>query len=178
MSARFWYQSDGRGAATGLAVGDILGGPGPPPASRACCCPARSVVRVIMPPAASRPRSVDLLLCGHHYRVSSAGRPTSRSARCTHAATATLVAAGRSHPRHRRAPRDHLAGPSPSRPPTTRGRSCGARSATPATYAPSSPAPWPSRNASAGTSHHQPDDTLKGITAAAVALAVGDGADD
>jgi hypothetical protein len=28
------------------------------------------VVRVIMPPAAGRPHSVDLLLCGHHYRVS------------------------------------------------------------------------------------------------------------
>jgi len=43
------------------------------PASRedwACCCPASPVVRVIMPPAAGRPHSVDLLLCGHHYRVS------------------------------------------------------------------------------------------------------------
>lgn len=37
---------------------------------RACCCPANPVVRVIMPPAAGRPHSVDLLLCGHHYRVS------------------------------------------------------------------------------------------------------------
>ena len=37
---------------------------------RACCCPAQPVVRVIMPPAAGRPHSVDLLLCGHHYRVS------------------------------------------------------------------------------------------------------------
>jgi hypothetical protein len=39
-------------------------------ADRACCCPADPVVRVIMPPAAGRPHSVDLLLCGHHYRVS------------------------------------------------------------------------------------------------------------
>jgi hypothetical protein len=71
MSTRSWHQSNGRGAATGLAVDDILGGQDPSPASRACCCPARPVVRVIMPPAAGRRHSVDLLLCGHHYRVSS-----------------------------------------------------------------------------------------------------------
>jgi hypothetical protein len=28
------------------------------------------VVRVIMPPTVDRRHSVDLLLCGHHYRVS------------------------------------------------------------------------------------------------------------
>jgi hypothetical protein len=38
--------------------------------SRACCCPARPVVRVIMPPAANRANPVDLWLCGHHYRAS------------------------------------------------------------------------------------------------------------
>lgn len=38
--------------------------------SRACCCTARPVVRVIMPPTARRPHSVDLWLCGHHYRAS------------------------------------------------------------------------------------------------------------
>jgi len=37
---------------------------------RACCCPAQPVVRVIMPPTAQRRHAVDLLLCGHHYRVS------------------------------------------------------------------------------------------------------------
>ena len=37
---------------------------------RACCCPARPVVRAVMPPTAERRHSVDLLLCGHHYRVS------------------------------------------------------------------------------------------------------------
>ena len=36
---------------------------------RACCCPAWPVVRAIMPPTAERRHSVDLLLCGHHYRV-------------------------------------------------------------------------------------------------------------
>ncbi len=37
---------------------------------RACCCPAQPVVRVIMPPTAERRHPVDLMLCGHHYRVS------------------------------------------------------------------------------------------------------------
>ena len=41
-------------------------------AARACCCPARPVVTVVMPPTASRPHRVDLLLCGHHFRVSQA----------------------------------------------------------------------------------------------------------
>ena len=45
---------------------------------RACCCPAQPVVRVIMPPVPQRPHSVDLLLCGHHYRVS---RPALAAAR-------------------------------------------------------------------------------------------------
>ena len=35
---------------------------------RACCCPAKAVVRVIMPPPG--PSETDLLLCGHHYLVS------------------------------------------------------------------------------------------------------------
>ena len=39
---------------------------------RACCCPARPMVTVMMPPTASRPYPIDLLLCGHHYRVSQA----------------------------------------------------------------------------------------------------------
>lgn len=39
-------------------------------ADRACCCPAYPVVRVVMPPTPQRPHRTDLLLCGHHYRVS------------------------------------------------------------------------------------------------------------
>ena len=39
---------------------------------RACCCPARPVVRVMMPATATRPEPVDLLLCGHHYRAGQA----------------------------------------------------------------------------------------------------------
>ena len=37
---------------------------------RACCCPARPVVQVLIPPTSARPHSVALLLCGHHYRAS------------------------------------------------------------------------------------------------------------
>jgi len=43
-------------------------GPMTSPAGQACCCVARAVVRVIMPPAAGRPDETELLLCGHHYR--------------------------------------------------------------------------------------------------------------
>ena len=37
---------------------------------RACCCPSRPMVRVLMPAAPGRPYRVDLLLCGHHFRLS------------------------------------------------------------------------------------------------------------
>jgi hypothetical protein len=36
---------------------------------KACCCPARPVVRVLMPATPSRPDRVDLLLCGQHFRL-------------------------------------------------------------------------------------------------------------
>jgi hypothetical protein len=39
---------------------------------RACCCPARPLATIVMPPTASCPHPIDLLLCGHHYRVSQA----------------------------------------------------------------------------------------------------------
>lgn len=39
-------------------------------AERACCCPGRPVVKVVMPPATDRAEATDLLLCGHHFRVS------------------------------------------------------------------------------------------------------------
>jgi len=41
-----------------------------PLSDRACCCAAKAVVRVTMPPTAIRRHSTDLLVCGHHYRVS------------------------------------------------------------------------------------------------------------
>lgn len=40
------------------------------PAGPACCCPANPVLRVVMPATATRPHRTELLLCGHHYRVS------------------------------------------------------------------------------------------------------------
>jgi len=43
----------------------------PPVPTLACCCPARPVVLVMMPPAPGRPRAVDLWLCAHHYRESA-----------------------------------------------------------------------------------------------------------
>jgi hypothetical protein len=39
-------------------------------ADRACCCLARPAVVVAMPPAPGRRHQTDLLLCGHHYRLS------------------------------------------------------------------------------------------------------------
>jgi len=55
------------------AAGSQAAWSGPPRlADRSCCCPARPVVRVLMPPTAERPHPVDLLLCGHHYLTSRA----------------------------------------------------------------------------------------------------------
>jgi hypothetical protein len=39
-------------------------------ADRSCCCPARPAVIAVMPPAPGRDHPTELLLCGHHYRVS------------------------------------------------------------------------------------------------------------
>jgi hypothetical protein len=39
-------------------------------ADRACCCPARPAIVAVIPPAAGRDHPTDLLLCGHHYRLS------------------------------------------------------------------------------------------------------------
>jgi hypothetical protein len=39
-------------------------------ANRACCCPARPAVVVLMPPTRARPHCTDMSLCRHHYRVS------------------------------------------------------------------------------------------------------------
>ena len=61
------------GQAAGTPPEDRAAWPGPHAlGDRACCCPARPVVRVLIPPASARPHSVDLLLCGHHYRASCA----------------------------------------------------------------------------------------------------------
>ena len=69
MSARF-FPSRGGSVPPASTHDDTIAArqaamPGP-----ACCCPAKPVVRVIMPPTATRPHRTELLLCGHHYRVS------------------------------------------------------------------------------------------------------------
>ena len=61
-------------------------------AARACCCPARPVVTVVMPPTANRPHPVDLLLCGHHFRVSQAALQAAGAA--VYDETGLLIMAG------------------------------------------------------------------------------------
>jgi len=51
----------------GATVNQVTWSWAPRLADRSCCCPARPVVRVLIPPAAERPHPADLLLCGHHY---------------------------------------------------------------------------------------------------------------
>jgi len=73
---------------------------------RACCCPARPVVRAVMPATATRPEPVDLLLCGHHYR---AGHAALRAAGATvYDEQGALLEKG-SDQRRPRVPRQHRA---------------------------------------------------------------------
>jgi hypothetical protein len=51
-------------------------------ADRACCCPAQAMVRVILPPTATRPHETELLLCGHHYRVARQALTAAHAAVC------------------------------------------------------------------------------------------------
>ena len=59
---------------------------------RACCCPARPMVTVVMPPTASRPHPVDLLLCSHHFRISQAALQAAGAA--VYDETGLLIMAG------------------------------------------------------------------------------------
>ena len=72
MKPRFPHKGAGGSApeSGGLAPGPVLADSPACREDRACCCPAHPVVRVVMPPVTGRSHSVDLLLCGHHYRVS------------------------------------------------------------------------------------------------------------
>jgi hypothetical protein len=67
-------------------------------ADRACCCPARPVVTVVMPPAPGRPHPVDLLLCGHHFRASQAALTAAGAA--VYDDTGALLAGGLSESEH------------------------------------------------------------------------------
>ncbi|MGA3153550.1 MAG: hypothetical protein ACLPN6_02585 [Streptosporangiaceae bacterium] len=51
-------------------AGSASAGAGMP--DRACCCSARPMVLVELPPTTTRPLPADLWLCGHHYRKSHA----------------------------------------------------------------------------------------------------------
>ena len=73
MNARFRPSSAGQIEGTvGLFDATARPGPSADPSGQACCCVARAVVRIVMPSTAARPRETELLLCGHHYRVSRA----------------------------------------------------------------------------------------------------------
>jgi len=73
MNASFRQSSADRVEGTaGLSDASAPHGPAAGLADQACCCVARAVVQVVMPPTAGRPRETELLLCGHHYRVSRA----------------------------------------------------------------------------------------------------------
>ena len=92
MNARFKHpsaKSDGVAAppVPGATVGSAV------LAGHACCCAARAAVQVTMPPAATRPHATDLLLCGHHYRVSRRALEAARAAARELPATPDDVAA-------------------------------------------------------------------------------------
>ena len=81
MNARFRPSSAGQ-VESGAGLFDATAAPGPTASSsgQACCCVARAVVRVVMPPSAGRPRETEVLLCGHHYRVSRAALAAAHAA--------------------------------------------------------------------------------------------------
>jgi len=78
LRARFTHRDAGsmfhRHVTTATSAGpaghlgqEYLGGLADPSVPmHACCCPARPMYKVVMPPTADRPHPVDLWLCGHH----------------------------------------------------------------------------------------------------------------
>ena len=73
MSARFRPSPAGQvESAAGLFDAAAQRGPATSLSGQACCCVAQAVVRIVMPPTADRPHEIELLMCGHHYRVSRA----------------------------------------------------------------------------------------------------------
>ena len=72
MNARFFHPA-GRGNAQPARMhDDTIQDRRTVPAGSACCCPAKPIVQVVMPSTATRSHRTELLLCGHHYRVSRA----------------------------------------------------------------------------------------------------------
>ena len=79
MNARFKHPSaESHGAAAPPAPGVTVGSA--VLAGSACCCAARAAVQVTMPPTATRPHETELLLCGHHYRISRRALEAARAA--------------------------------------------------------------------------------------------------
>src|ERR1700744_5615599 len=80
MNARSMHPAGQARRAPGLLPGSTIGVGHPGVTGPACCCPANPVVRVVMPATAGRPHRTELLLCGHHFRISrpalAAIRPT------------------------------------------------------------------------------------------------------
>ncbi len=70
MNAKFSHPANGGSSAPARIHDDTIEARQAVAVGSACCCPARPVVRVVMPPTATRPHRTELLLCGHHYRVS------------------------------------------------------------------------------------------------------------
>jgi hypothetical protein len=70
MNVRSPHPAGQRGIAPSLLHDDTIGAASAVALGPACCCPANPVVRVVMPATAARPHCTELLLCGHHYRVS------------------------------------------------------------------------------------------------------------
>jgi hypothetical protein len=80
MNARFRPPSAGQvQGAAGLFDAAAQRRPTASPSGEACSCVARAAVRVFMPPTAARPHETELLLCGHHYRVSRAALATAHA---------------------------------------------------------------------------------------------------
>jgi hypothetical protein len=73
------------------------------PADRACCCPARPVVTVVIPAGRECPHPVELLLCGHHYRASLAALHAAGAG--VYDNTGALIMAGHKQPPVSREPR-------------------------------------------------------------------------
>ena len=73
MDAKFTRQSPIRNVPAAEQIGDggtSLSAESASAADRACCCAAKAAVRVTMPAGPSRAHPTELLLCGHHYRLS------------------------------------------------------------------------------------------------------------
>ena len=69
----------------------------------ACCCPAKPVVRVVMPATATRPEPVDLLLCGHHYRAGQLALRAAGAVVYDRQGAVIMGAADQRRPRHQAA---------------------------------------------------------------------------